>query len=195
MAEFRRAARRRAWAVAASAAAHVAVFAVLAWRLGGAPELAEAPVMNVQLATLPHPKPRASRHEPVPLETAKASQPPRPDTPVVRPADQPTVTLPGDEARRGEGVRQALRGRLGCEHADLMGLSDQERERCREQLAAGAGAAPLKLDLDRKGRFAEDPEPYLARRPHNGCKVRAAGDKAPSGEQGAATGIACAWSF
>ena len=60
MAEFRRAARRRAWAVAASAAAHVAVFAVLAWRLGGAPELAEAPVMNVQLATLPHPKPRVS---------------------------------------------------------------------------------------------------------------------------------------
>ena len=194
MAEQRRATRARAWAVAASTAVHIAVFAVLAWRLGATPELAEAPVMNVQLATLSHPKPREPRREPVPA-TVATSQPPRPDTPVVRPADQPSMVLPGDETRRGEGVRQALRGRLGCEHADLMGLSEKERERCREQLAAGARGADVKLNLDRRGRFAEDPEPYLARRPKNGCTVRAAGDQTPSGEVGAAAGVGCAWSF
>lgn len=195
MAEHRRAKRARVLAVAASVAAHGVVFAVLAWRLGATPELAEAPVMNVRLATLSHPKPREPHHEPPAVKADTSTRAPRPDTPVVRPADQPAVALPGDETRRGEGVRQALRGRLGCDRADLMGLTAEERERCRDRLAAGAAQAPFKLDLDRKGRFAEDPEPYLARRPHNGCKVRAAGDKTPSGEEGAAAGLACAWSF
>ncbi len=94
-------------------------------------------------------------------------------------------------------MRQALRGLMGCEHAALAGLTSEERERCRDRLGAEAGwaAGATRLNLDPRGAFASDSEPYLARKPKNGCKPRAAGDVGAMGEIGAAGGVACAWSF
>ena len=117
--------------------------------------------------------------------------PPPPDSVIPAPAPDPV----------GEGVRSALRGLTGCEHAAFLNLTTEERRRCEDRLAAAGGGqrgvAPTKLDLSRGGRFASerDLEPYLQRRPHNGCKPRAGGDVSVMGEQGAATGLACAWSF
>ncbi len=53
----------------------------------------------------------------------------------------------------------------------------------------------MRLNLDPRGQYAENPEPYLVRMPKNGCKVRAAGDAGPMGQQGVAAGVTCAWSF
>jgi hypothetical protein len=85
-------------------------------------------------------------------------------------------------------------------------MGREERERCREQFAAQAGrdrgSPPQRLDLDKGGEFAasQNAEPYLQRRPKNGCKTRAGGDTAPGpggtpGKVGAAIGIGCALSF
>jgi hypothetical protein len=96
-------------------------------------------------------------------------------------------------------VQQVLRGLVGCSHADLSRLTPEERRRCQERQLAEAGrlkgAGPSRLNFDLSGRYAENPEPYLQRRPKNGCKPRAGGHKVPSGNQGTAGGIACAWSF
>jgi len=95
-----------------------------------------------------------------------------------------------------DGVRQALRGLVGCEHADLSRLTPGERRRCQaRQMAETGRAAPGKFNFDLSGRLAKDPEPYLQRRTKHGCKARAGGDVVPSGNQGTAGGIACAWSF
>jgi hypothetical protein len=94
-----------------------------------------------------------------------------------------------------------LRGALGCQNAALLQLTPEERERCRNKLVgSGDGRDELmgrKLNLDKKGAFARDAdaEPYLARKPKNGCKPRAAGDVDPMGKVGSAAGIACALSF
>jgi hypothetical protein len=103
----------------------------------------------------------------------------------------PSPTSPND------AVRQALRGGLGCRHADLLGLTTEERRRCEERTTAQAPGPGPKLNLDRDGAFAagRNPEPYLARKPKNGCKLRAAGDATPAGDQGPAAGIGCAWAF
>jgi hypothetical protein len=53
----------------------------------------------------------------------------------------------------------------------------------------------MPINLDPHGRYLSDPEPYLTRMPKNGCKVRAAGDAGPMGQQGVAAGISCGFSF
>ena len=196
-----RPARRRTLAILASTVAHVALFTVLAWRLGTTPQVAEPPVMNVQLARLARPV------KPPPLvlndrravpETARptstAALPPQPTTSDDPKAQVVAPAAPGDGDER---ARQALRRTLGCRDADLLNLSAEERQRCRDQLAAGAnGAGAVGLNLDRRDFGAsKDIEPYLQRRPKKGCKARAGGEAAPSGEQGAAMGVGCAWAF
>lgn len=194
-------ARRRTLAILASAVAHIVLFTVLAWRLGTTPRVAEPPVMNVQLARLARPakppplvpKDRRPAHE-TPGPTSTAASSPRPTTSDDPKAQVIAPAAPGDGDER---VRQALRRTLGCRNADLLTLSSEERQRCRDQLAAGAnGGGPARLNLDRRGFGAsKDLEPYLQRRPKKGCKARAGGDAAPSGEQGAAMGVGCAWAF
>jgi hypothetical protein len=94
-------------------------------------------------------------------------------------------------------VRSTLRAALGCGHAAFLGLSSEERRRCQDQLASRTDAPPVPLDLDPRGLGLSDgnPEPYLSRRPKNGCKVRAGGDATPMGKEGAASGMSCGWSF
>lgn len=202
-AERRRAgAKGRSLAVAASVVAHAGFFLLLVWRLGIVPVLPETPVMNVQLATLPRDRPREAAPKP-PRERAavKPGKPAKAFIPnlVVPETSQPTGPVAPPGSGQGEGVRQALRGLVGCERADLVSLSPEERQRCRDRQTAQtqrlqAGASP-KLNFDRRGEFAANPEPYLMRRPKTGCKVRAGGDIAPMGAQGVASGLACAWSF
>lgn len=189
--------RRRALGIVASAAAHAVVLVLLAWHLGRAPPPAEAPAFNVELVTLP---PREPRKPPAQGDRAARTEAALRlhIAPVVTPSADALPIVPPPAPDGEAGVRQALRGRLGCQHAALVDLSPEERRRCQESLAVASGrpdpAAP-KLNLDRRGTFAENPEPYLSRRPKNGCKVRAAGTADPMGKEGPAAGVSCAWSF
>jgi hypothetical protein len=189
--------RDRALAIAASAAAHAIFLLWILWRLGASPPLAETPIMSVELTRPSHDKAR----EPPPQRNSKPTARP-PSILTSPPDDHPSAPVPEtrEVARPGEGIgaaRQALRGLLGCEHAALAGLTSEERERCRERLGAEAGRAGGggRLNLDPRGAFATDAEPYLARKPKKGCKPRAGGDVGAMGEIGAAGGVTCAWSF
>jgi hypothetical protein len=188
-------------AIAASLLAHASLFTVLVWQLGHQKMLAEVPTFSVQLVRLrPHrqrpPGPRPDR----PAVPEKALAPPAsPALPPERAASPtpPEIAPAPPPGGRIDGVQQALRGRLGCANATLMRLTPEERERCREQLAQAGRRDPSTagLNLNRRGDFTVDDTPYLIRRPKNGCKVGAGGDTTPSGEQGAAGGVSCAWQF
>ena len=195
-------ARGRTLAIAASVVAHVLVLLFMVWRLGASPELHETPAMNVALSRL---WPRAPRPPPAPRPERPAAgshaAPPIVDhmpalAPDGREATRPSAMPP---SRGGEGVRPALRGLFGCEPSALLGLSKEEREACRDRLGADAvgaqGRPGSRLNLDPTGRYVADPMPYLGRLPHDGCKVRAAGDRGPKDEQGLAAGVQCAWAF
>lgn len=94
-----------------------------------------------------------------------------------------------------DGVRRILRQRAQC--ADLSDLTERDRRACEARYAADrAQAAPApKVDLSRAGLFGKEAEPYLARKPVNGCKVMTGGRAAPSGQEGAVAGVGCALSF
>ncbi|MFL5296054.1 MAG: hypothetical protein ACJ798_06695 [Phenylobacterium sp.] len=194
----RRVAKRtyRTLAVAGSLAAHLGFVVFLVWRLGATPYLSEQPAIQVELVRRPH---AVRERSPATAKTGSVAPAP-PSLHVLSHPTSPTPqtkALPEAEALDANvGARQALRGRFGCDHARMLGLSAEERADCEDRIARAApfsGAGRLNLDLT--GRYAADPEPYLARRPKNGCKVRAAGDAGPMGNEGPAAGIACAWSF
>jgi hypothetical protein len=187
-------------AFGAAALAHVLVIFLLVWRLGAMPPLAETPTMNVQLTrALPKPRPEKAPRTVAPRAgPGSRSKSPLHLTP--QPDEQALVGVPAPLAAGPEGdVRRALRGILGCQHADLARLSPEERQRCLDRMASAGsnerGAPIARLNLDIRGTYAKDPEPYLNRRPKHGCKPRAAGDVSPAGKEGAEAGIDCAWSF
>lgn len=192
-------ARGRTVAVAASVVAHAGLFLLFAWRLGETPTPPEPPTMVVQLMpwpqqAKPEPEPKAPRRaDPADRErrpvAARPSLPPPPD--LAAPAPAPLAV---DEAAGA----QALRGLLDCRPANLDRLTAEARERCERRLAGDPTlrtASSPRLNLDASGRHAPDDEPYLARRPKKGCKVRAAGGADPMGKQGAVGGVACVMRF
>jgi hypothetical protein len=191
----------RTLAVGLSIAAHVAVAAALVWRLGLQPMPAEPPVMNVELAALPHHPPREKPRMP-PREPPRrlASAPPvsRP-APLNPPPDAREANPAPEVLGAPPGIVPTLRALLGCDHARLLGLSAEERERCRDRQTAQAGTlrgqAPQRLNLDQRGDYVANPEAYLNRHAHNGCKVRAAGDVRRDGAEGARAGVECAVPF
>lgn len=126
--------------------------------------------------------PLAVRRSFAPIPTRSAP------TPVISPV--PTAAPPGGDDVAN--LSRALKGRLGCE---LAHLTDAERAACTARWAANRPTTPTPLNLDPHLRYASDPEPYLTRMPKNGCKVRAAGDAGPMGQQGVAAGVSCGWSF
>ncbi len=152
--------------------------------------------MIVQLTPKPHPhlrnprsRPRREPKAPQFVGTSRLS----PSAPEAR--EPVGAQLPLADGL-GVGARQALRDLLGCEQASFLGLSSEERRRCQDRMAVNrTGSLPLRFNLDPGGRYVENPEPYLNRRPTNGCKVRAAGDAGPMGQQGAAAGMTCARPF
>lgn len=186
----------RTVAVAVSAATHVGLFVLFAWRLGETPERPEPPVMVVELTPWPaRPKaePRAapSRAEPDRREAREIAV----RSSVAPPADTPTpAPFVTDQVAGG----RALRGLLDCRPTNLDRLPAEARERCERRLAGDPAlrtASGPALNLDASGRYAQDDEPYLARRPKKGCKVRAGGSADAMGRESAAGGIACAMPF
>lgn len=187
-------------AIAVSVAAHVLIFLALFWKFGAAPTYAELPAMNVQLApwprTRPPPKPIRTQRAPAKASPERSVLPPVLARPAIGPQEPSPV--PQAEPQEGEaaGVRKALRGLGGCSHADLLALSPSERQTCLDRLAKAPGGGAMALNLDRRGYAAgKAQEPYLQRKPRNGCKVGAGGDTTPSGLQGVAGGVGCALSF
>ena len=196
-----RAVPARSLAIAVSVVAHALAFLALFWKLGAAPTYQELPAMYVQLASPPQaarrPPPKSPKAQRAP---AKPSSEPSVLPPVLsRPAataEEPGA-VPQTPAADGEGagVRKALRGLGGCSHADLLALSPSERQTCLDRLAKSPGGDPA-LDLDKRGyAAARTQDPYLQRKPKNGCRVGAGGSTTPSGLQGVAGGIGCALSF
>ena len=191
---------RRNLAIAASVVVHVLVFLALFWKFGSVPTYAEPPVINVQLT----PWTQTLRRRPPPPKTATPPRAPTttgpvPPTVLARPAvaadANPVPQAPAPADPGAAGLRNALRGLTGCDHADMLSLSPAEREACLNRMAKGAEAGRQGLNLDMRGAYAKNPIPYLNRKPHNGCKVGAGGDTAPSGDRGTAGGVKCAWSF
>lgn len=190
----------RALAIAASAAVHAGLFLLLAWRLGETPPVAESPVMVVELTPWPARQPpnaapaqpqSAARRRDEREVVARPSLPPLPGA-------APPAPFATGEAQAGP-AGHALRGLLDCRPSNLHRLPAKARERCERKLAGDpalrtASAGP-RLNLDPSGRYVREEEPYLARRPKKGCKVRTAGDVDAMGEHGAAGGVACVIPF
>jgi hypothetical protein len=188
--------RRARWrtAGAVSLAFHIAFLAVLAWQLGRQPAPVEPPVIDVRLVTLtprrPPEAPRADRPERQIAGRARQANTapsiaPAPIAPSPAPAADPSAA----------GVARVLRRAVGCDHANLMRLGPEERQRCEQRIAA-AEPPSGRLNLDPSGRYAENPEPYLQRRPTKGCKPRAGGAPSPMGDDSiVTTGITCAIPF
>lgn len=205
--ELRRiSARRRGAAVAAAVLAHLLFLLGLMWSLGTTPRFYEPPTMSVALV-----RPwRTETPPPIQARHAAAAGPSQvlPHRPEIASAEAaaPTAALPVPTAPATEAVRNALRGLVGCDHAALAGLSEAERQRCRERLA-GARPGDLKDDLGvapaKRARFAADQaagkEPLLARTPKNGCHIRVQEEEASAPglqpRQDWSGGINCAWSF
>lgn len=102
-----------------------------------------------------------------------------------RPAGVPAVGRTGS-APQIRGVRRC--GRLA--------RTREERDACDEQLGAGlpVSGAPNGFDIDPERRY-EAADPYLTRRPKDGCKAGAGGSTDPMGKEGPAAGIWCVKRF
>lgn len=79
-------------------------------------------------------------------------------------------------------------------------MTREEREKCNTQRWARSGPSlprlDLDLDLDPNGRYVENKEPVLSRRPTNGCRARITGAVDPMGNSaGAAGGATCVIPF
>ena len=180
-------------ALGASVVFHGVLLLVLARFLAQTPIHAEAPVMQVSLVSpsersVPRPAPKREIARERRAETPMARATPTvPDLPVA-----PRIAPPGDGGVAGR-AQQALQGLGGCERA---GLSREDRERCETRRWASADAPATRLNLDPSGRYVEDTEPFLARRPKKGCRVRAAGDTNAMGDSGnARAGFTCVVPF
>ena len=192
----------RAAAITVSIAAHALATGLLVWRMGTAPSRAEPPVMNLQLANLPRHVPASAEREP--RRDRRPSPIASSPTPRAAPAISPPQAreanpFPEPPLGARSDVAPTLRALLGCEHARLLDLSAEERERCRDRLAAegerARGAHAARLNLDRRGDFTANPETYLNRMPTKGCKPRASRDVAPDGTEGAKATVTCVIPF
>jgi hypothetical protein len=183
----------RAAALAVSAVLHAALAVLLGYFLSKTPTYTEPRAIQVTLVAPARAPPRTERDAPrrltprPPGASASAEVAPLPVAPA--PAVAAGAAVDG-EAARGRQVLQAL-GR--CDRA---GLSREERERCETGRWARAGPAAARLNLDASGRYAENPEPFLSRRPTKGCRARATGDVNAMGDPGnARAGVTCVIPF
>jgi hypothetical protein len=151
---------------------------------------AEAPTIQVSLVTPPtRAKPPEARPRHVRNERRLSGRSLRPQV-----SDLPAaIALPTDGREAGAVARHALRGLRDCDRRDL---SREERERCEVRRWASVTADQPRLNFDVHGRYAEDPEPFLSRRPKKGCRIRATGDADVMGDSGAArAGVTCVIPF
>jgi hypothetical protein len=81
-------------------------------------------------------------------------------------------------------------------NCDRPTFTRQERERCEAERWAGAAPGAARLNLDPSGRYAEDPTPYLTRRPEKGCRIRMTGEADARGDDGnVRAGVTCVKRF
>ena len=191
----------RAVAVATALGVHALLLVLFALSFTSWPTLSERPVLNLELTpplTLTPPaQPRRRRKALQATANPERAQPSGPSAPSELEAHQAPQPPANDLSG---GARQALRDLMGCQHAGLLGLSSEERQRCEDRMTAiRKASAPLQLNLDPRGFYAGDTnsEPYLVRKPKNGCKVRVAGDVGPGPmhTQGAVVGFGCGKTF
>jgi len=147
---------------------------------------------------------RRDLEPPVAQPTARPPAPdPSPSPPL--PAAGPPASVPNpwqvSDAARLQAFGDSLRAQRACAAAPGGRLTQEERARCLADWGASAEKAAAKwpspqLNLDPRGAYARETQPYLERKPKNGCKARAGGSPVPQfGDQGVATGVACAFSF
>jgi len=190
-------------ALLASAILHAALLVVLVRYLAPPPVHGEPPSIQVSLV----PQIRSDRARRDVAERARPSgrdalvrtEPVLPIQPVSPglPSGAAAPSTPGDaapgDAELAANGRQALRGLRGCA---LAGLTREERERCEAQRWAGVAPVTKRLNLDPTGRFAKNPEPFLSRRPKDGCRARLTGDVDPMGnDMNARAGVTCVVPF
>lgn len=189
----------RALAALASVLFHGAVLLLLARHLSQVAPIPEAPPIQVTL--IPRPQPLAAnrerrRAEP-PRREAMTPLPPRasrptpvlPSTPFASPPSPSVDTAPAADAQR------VLRNLSGCDPGRWDRLSFDARARCEARAQRGV-ADGGRLELDPSGRYAADEQPFLSRKPKNGCRARAAGDVDGYGDSGhVRAGVGCAFSF
>jgi hypothetical protein len=191
---FRRADGRLA-VLLASALLHGALAILLLRHLSQPPAPVEGRALQVSL--VPMERFRRDRAEPDrPLSVRRDGRPSsraQPDLAPLSIAPGPPVAGVLSDAPGSDGMR-TLRGLAGCAHPAR--LTAEERERCEMRRWAGSERGAGRLNLDPSGRYVENPEPYLVRKPKNGCRVRATGDVDPMGDSGnTRAGVGCAWSF
>lgn len=149
--------RRTTSAIALSAVVHAVVLTYVWLQRPTLPEVLEprgAQEAIIPILILPRTPPRAAGQAPAPIRLHRrpqrfAAEPP-PVAPLPVPEPKPAASQPGPApssatppAPLTANVRNALRlGPLGCANAEVLGLSRAEREKCDEQLAAGAKSAP-----------------------------------------------------
>jgi len=201
-------AQGRVAAIALSGVFHILFFTWLIAQKQVFPAVSDTPPMLVSLVpSLPYPA-RPLALPPIPEVSRRLDL--HPVAPTASPWVQPLV-LPEILPERGrgadsDGFRRTLRGLIGCLPGVESQMGKEEREHCQAQFAARAsrdrGSPAPRLNLDKGGEFAasQNAEPYLQRRPTNGCKARAGGDTAPGpggtpGKVGAAAGVSCALAF
>ncbi len=149
---------------------------------------------------------RPTQRRPPPPAIQSAARPASPAPPASPPlpaAGPPAAPNPWQvsDAARLQAFGDSLRAQRACAAAPGGRLTQEERARCLADWQASAERAALKwpspqLNLDPRGAYVRETQPYLERQPKNGCKPRAGGTWVPPyGQQGVATGVACAFSF
>jgi hypothetical protein len=191
--------RRNAASLAVSLVAHGVVLAALVAgiRIYQPP----APAPPIELLLLPPFPTQRPPVKPVLAKPATSSRvaapaaPPSASTVASTPAARPVET-PAPSVADAEQLRGALRGLLGCERRAA--LNDGERRACDERAVRPAMALST-VNPDNRARYvaAQNTEPLLAKKPHNGCVLRVGDQDQGSTSQGGsfAAGLACAWSF
>jgi hypothetical protein len=149
--------RRTITAVALSAVVHAVVLTYV-WlqrpTLPMALERPGPPEAVIPVLILPRTPPRVAGQAPAPIRLHRRPQrftaEPPPVAPLHLPEPKAAESPPGPASSSPAppppltaAVRSTLRlGPLGCANADALGLTRAEREKCDEQLAAGAKSAP-----------------------------------------------------
>ena len=166
-------ARARRWTIVGGVS--LVLHGLLGWALLAgvppSPVLVDPPAVEVELLAPEAPTHRAEATRPAlpplaPAPHVPTSRPPPAVAPSPIPAPPARVTAdtivapPGFKARGapsggGEALTEAVR-RGGCGHADLLKLTESERQACEDRLTAAIKKAPLYAAIDPEKKAAFD---------------------------------------
>lgn len=166
----------------------------------GTPTHREPPTIQAVLVPPDRPSPtHRDRLRPPSSDDRDALARAAPVLPVQAAAPRPGEVAPftpGDASpspTEADVAARVLRGLRGCDRAEL---TRQEREDCEAQRWAKAAPVTARLNLDLSGRYARNPEPFLLRRPKNGCRARMGGDPDVRGDDSnVRAGVTCVKPF